>query len=617
MSQYTAVSVKQILEDVKRGKIILPAMQRNYVWEPRKICDLFDSLASDYPIGTFLFWKIYQDKTKELVFNKFVDFFNESQPIQRGEKITTKLDEYYAVLDGQQRLTSLNIGINGRMHLRKKKRSPKFVDKFLALNVFHDPDGTTGEATNHYSFDFRETSDLEEIPQVDGKIDLNGEYWVPVGKIADDDFDENEYVDDLAEQIDDRGLPALPNAKRKMIRKQLKQVIQSLNNTDAINFYLAETDNLAEVVDIFVRVNSGGQKLSAPDLMLSIASGNSAIDDAQKQISEAIEDIKNTPKGGAEFPADKELIIRAGLMFTGADSLSLSNQDNYSRERIESVFIDHWEDIVESLQNGVRLLEWLGFNVAGMSKNLLLPIAYYLYKKNPPSSYYTVTFGEESKDKLLIKQWVIRAMIRSIFRDGTGSTLLISRNIIDSSPLKHFPLGDFLSEDSARNLRITEDSIDDIMRMSYTDPAVRPLLAILAKKVDVTSMSVDHMWPQSILASKRKVRKYYPNISDSNYSEFKRRMNNICNLQLLSSADNNKKSDELYEDWLSEAFSTETSKQVYFEEACVDPNAPKSFSSFIEFTDSRAEFLRERIAQEFPDNIEQRLFPENRSILNP
>ena len=110
MSQYTPATIRDILDWIEQGKLILPSMQRNYVWSPQKICDLFDSLVSGYPIGTFLFWCVNKEKTKELVFNKFIGCYDESNPIQRGEAVIAKLDEYFAVLDGQQRITSLNIG---------------------------------------------------------------------------------------------------------------------------------------------------------------------------------------------------------------------------------------------------------------------------------------------------------------------------------------------------------------------------------------------------------------------------------------------------------------------------------------------------------------------------
>ena len=36
----------------------LPAIQREYVWSPDQIIQLFDSLMRNYPIGSFLFWEL-------------------------------------------------------------------------------------------------------------------------------------------------------------------------------------------------------------------------------------------------------------------------------------------------------------------------------------------------------------------------------------------------------------------------------------------------------------------------------------------------------------------------------------------------------------------------------
>ena len=116
------------------------------------------------------------------------------------------------------------------------------------------------------------------------------------------------------------------------------------------------------------------------------------------------------------------------------------------------------------------------------------------------------------------------------------------------------------------------------------------------------------MWPQSILSSKQKTKKHYPNITDEECFAFKNRMHNITNLQLLVQADNSAKGDTLFEQWVSGKF-TGASLHQYQEDACIDPDAPITFASFIEFTDKRSEVLRRRLREEFPDDIESRLFP--------
>ena len=55
---YYKKSIKDVLEDINHGKMYLPAIQRKYVWKDSQITKLFDSIMLDYPIGTFLFWKV-------------------------------------------------------------------------------------------------------------------------------------------------------------------------------------------------------------------------------------------------------------------------------------------------------------------------------------------------------------------------------------------------------------------------------------------------------------------------------------------------------------------------------------------------------------------------------
>jgi uncharacterized protein with ParB-like and HNH nuclease domain len=54
----TGDTIKQTLEDIRQNKFVLPAIQREFVWQPEQIARLFDSLMQGYPFGTFLFWKV-------------------------------------------------------------------------------------------------------------------------------------------------------------------------------------------------------------------------------------------------------------------------------------------------------------------------------------------------------------------------------------------------------------------------------------------------------------------------------------------------------------------------------------------------------------------------------
>src|SRR3990170_9034955 len=65
------ITVKEAVENIHAKEYLLPAIQREVVWDVDQITKLFDSLMRDYPIGSFLFW--YVDRKNS---GKYVSFMN-------------------------------------------------------------------------------------------------------------------------------------------------------------------------------------------------------------------------------------------------------------------------------------------------------------------------------------------------------------------------------------------------------------------------------------------------------------------------------------------------------------------------------------------------------------
>src|SRR4051812_11862871 len=100
-----------VLQRIQSHEYVLPAIQREFVWDANQIRTLFDSLMRGYPIGSFLFWKVHAPTIKENVFYDFIRNYHQRDapycpvldlPVDTGRT---------AILDGQQRLTALNIGL--------------------------------------------------------------------------------------------------------------------------------------------------------------------------------------------------------------------------------------------------------------------------------------------------------------------------------------------------------------------------------------------------------------------------------------------------------------------------------------------------------------------------
>ncbi len=189
MGVFSDKSIKDVVDELN-VRYFLPDIQREYVWlkkaDEKKIEQLFDSILRGYPIGSFLFWKLQKEdiaKSDEQDENKlnfqlyqFLTNYDERKP--HNEKIYIEQisrDELCIVLDGQQRLISLYIGLRGTRTLKKKgaryDNPNAYEEKRLYLNLKHQPNMDNPE--DNYQFEFH-----AKVPTNDEK-----HFWFKVGDI--------------------------------------------------------------------------------------------------------------------------------------------------------------------------------------------------------------------------------------------------------------------------------------------------------------------------------------------------------------------------------------------------------------------------------------------------
>ena len=114
---YKSEPIAVAVERMNR-QYFLPAIQREFVWKPEQIVQLFDSIMRGYPISSFLFWSIRPENKSRWEMYKFVD--KARQGGTHNELASTDgVDSLISVLDGQQRLTSLMIGLKGFYEIKK------------------------------------------------------------------------------------------------------------------------------------------------------------------------------------------------------------------------------------------------------------------------------------------------------------------------------------------------------------------------------------------------------------------------------------------------------------------------------------------------------------------
>ena len=124
-STHKSEQLGNVLNYVQSNRYVLPSFQRDYVWKMEQIEELFNSIRLGYPLGSLLLWNIntsydnqnFQDES----FYGFLGHYGEENSSLKYQKVQI-LDnnDYWVVLDGQQRLTSLNIGLFGTYSKRKR-----------------------------------------------------------------------------------------------------------------------------------------------------------------------------------------------------------------------------------------------------------------------------------------------------------------------------------------------------------------------------------------------------------------------------------------------------------------------------------------------------------------
>lgn len=124
----TDISIKSLIEKVRHGELLLPEMQRRYVWRATRVRDLLDSLYRGYPSGIILVWETDEDV--------------ETVSLATEATIAPTTGQKQLLLDGQQRITSLVAILEGQPVKVRNKRKP--IE--LLFNLEH-PEGGPIEIT--------------------------------------------------------------------------------------------------------------------------------------------------------------------------------------------------------------------------------------------------------------------------------------------------------------------------------------------------------------------------------------------------------------------------------------------------------------------------------------
>ena len=163
MAYEAPITISKAITNIQKKKYVLPAIQREFVWDNNQIEMLFDSLMRDYPIGTFLFWFLKDETINDYTFYKFLQNYHQKTNYLNDVAPKPELkDKIIGILDGQQRLSSMYIALQGtyayKLPYYHYNSEWAFPERKFYLNLFN-----VNNTDNDCIYDFKFLTEKEAL----------------------------------------------------------------------------------------------------------------------------------------------------------------------------------------------------------------------------------------------------------------------------------------------------------------------------------------------------------------------------------------------------------------------------------------------------------------------
>lgn len=579
MAYETPLTIAEVMKDISADKYVLPSIQREYVWDTDQIETLFDSLMRGYPIGTFLFWEINKEHVNDYDFYGFIRNYHEKKFVH-NKKINLKgSDGVTAVLDGQQRLTSIYLGLKGtyayKLKYLARNNENAYPVRKLYLNLLSSPE----DSDNEYDFRFLSEKEVQN--------DQNT-YWFEVGKILDmhEDGDVSIFVSDNISYSEEFHYT---REQSRFAINALSKLYNVINKAGMISYYRERTVELDKVLNIFIRVNSGGTKLSYSDLLLSIASAQWETHDAREEITDFVDDVNAIGDG---FRINKDFVLKTALVLSNFSNIAFK-VDNFNKQNMMKIE-SRWDDIKKAIKQAVLLVSSYGYSGETLtSNNALIPIAYYLMKIGMPDNF--VDSGTTKANREKIKKWLIRSLLKKAFSGQPDNVLRPIRDILRVNGTNDFPTDQIMDKFKGTNksIQFTEDDIDEyLLKLKYGKSETLSTLMLLYPSLDFSNkFHEDHMYPKSKF-TKSYLRKM--NVAEDKLDEYIDSVNDISNLQLLAAQLNEEKLATDFAKWFNSQYLTESDK-IQYRTINYMPDMDYTYENYSAFMKGRRKLLKTQL----------------------
>lgn len=566
-NRYVDMSAVEALKLAKNHFLLLPDIQREYVWNMDDVEKLFESITDGYPIGSCIFWKTNKktlNKTKPNIYY-FISKFEKTRT--KNEKASESFGEegdYYIVLDGQQRVTSLNIALFGDYTCYKggrgnKKSNPNnWIKKQLYYNLdYHRimDDENLDDEHPPKRFVFLTDDEAEE-----------GNYYKVKQLIEYDNI--RSLIEDLI--IKDYDTKSQDDLSRLYTR------LNSSSTDGVIHYYMISEESYDKALDIFIRVNSTGQKLSKSDLLFSTLIDG--WEDGKESVDKLLELVNSKGEG---FNYTRDFLMRLCLVLTDAPTKMVI--DSFKSDAIEKIR-NNWSKIEKAFEKMVDVLVSIGVSGAYLtSYNATMPIAYFLYRGGTIKS---------EVDKKEAKKFISVSVAKRLFGVASDNALSNARREVRNNNCKKtkFSLKMFekISLTGNKTFTVEEADIDYWLDNYKIGKNAFIILTLLYPnlKFNQKSFHQDHCHPY-VSFQKNKLKKL--GLGKEKIEEWQIKRNLLPNLQFLEGRENESKNKTPLKEWIDKGNNIEyCPKRVNLE-----------LKNFDEFFEKRRALMKKELKKVF------------------
>lgn len=579
---YAKMTIARAMAHIDENVLTLPAIQRKFVWDCDRIERLFDSLMRGYPIGTFLFWRIKEERRNDYAFYQFIKDYHARDSARNTRSARPRLGDrdLIGVLDGQQRLTSMYIALQGSYTLKRKyargDRDDAYQRLELYLNILHAPqdpdegDENGRQGASRYQFRFLTTEDAKAVTP--------DTLWFRVRDV----LQCKKLAEIHAAYRDlERRYPVLTASPENPASELLTTLFDCLCKEENVNYFEVDADSLDEIVDIFVRVNSAGMQLSRTDLMFSTIVAH--WEEGREHIEDLIGRINAKGNG---FAFDTDFVMRSCLVLV--DLPVLFKVASFRAENIDRITRD-WSRIADAVSRAVELVASFGFSGESLtSQTVIIPIAYFAFHG-----------GDLQASREVLRQFVLRSLLKTAFSSKTDQALALIRDHFRTCLARGRTLSllDVVTMrlPENRTLHIGADEIERFLDASKGREAFPVLITLyMHLRFDRVQFHQDHLHPASHF-TRTKLAKM--GLEEQQIDRWIANRDRLPNLQFLEGTENQSKSAMPLAEWVERGW-PDTAER-FRRDNVIPADVSLAFVEFDRFFEARRAGLRQRLEQIF------------------